>query len=124
MSQLLLSPRVELNYQLEGDGDVTFLLFNGNSLSLEFWGSFADKLATRARVNPCRDRLVLLSSGRLKRTSESLISAVILEGTDVDSSPLGPFTPSTSPVSFTVTPLGIAIAALPRIQYAMFPATG
>jgi 3-oxoadipate enol-lactonase len=50
MSQLLLSPRVELNYQFEGDGDVTFLLFNGNSLSLEFWGSFADKLATRARV--------------------------------------------------------------------------
>jgi 3-oxoadipate enol-lactonase len=50
MPQLRLSKRIDLNYQVDGDGDVTFLLFNGNSLSLEFWGALADELATRARV--------------------------------------------------------------------------
>lgn len=44
------SLNVELNYSVDGDGDTTYLLFNGATLPLEFWGSLATSLAEYGRV--------------------------------------------------------------------------
>mgnify|MGYP000102937590 CR=1 FL=1 len=50
MPTLAMSSQLNLNYQVNGSGPVTLLLFNGASLPLTFWGSWADRLATAFRV--------------------------------------------------------------------------
>ncbi|MEX0942638.1 MAG: alpha/beta hydrolase [Pseudomonadales bacterium] len=40
----------EINYLVEGSGDLDILLFNGASLNLEFWGSLAQELTAIGRV--------------------------------------------------------------------------
>lgn len=42
--------QVELNYCVEGEGQDTYLLFNGATLPLEFWGSLAVRLGHSGRV--------------------------------------------------------------------------
>lgn len=41
---------VEINYQVQGEGPDTYLLFNGASLTIAFWGSLATRLAESGRV--------------------------------------------------------------------------
>jgi 3-oxoadipate enol-lactonase len=41
---------VKLHYELTGDGDLVFLLFNGSGLRLSMWGEVADRLADLGRV--------------------------------------------------------------------------
>jgi pimeloyl-ACP methyl ester carboxylesterase len=44
------SSSVDIHYEVEGSGPATFLLFNGASLPLEFWGPVAPALAQHGRV--------------------------------------------------------------------------
>ena len=48
--ELNLQSSVALNYEVNGDGETTFLLFNGATLPLEFWGPFAEALGELGKV--------------------------------------------------------------------------
>jgi 3-oxoadipate enol-lactonase len=50
MPKLAFTHDVELNYADTGTGTPVWLLFNGNSLSLEFWGDLVRGLAQQGRV--------------------------------------------------------------------------
>ena len=51
LMQLNLNPSIKLHYEVSGQsGGPTFLLFNGASLPLDFWGPFAEKLGELGRV--------------------------------------------------------------------------
>ncbi len=48
--ELKIESSLTLNYDTIGEGDNDFLLFNGGTLPLEFWGPFAQDLAKLGRV--------------------------------------------------------------------------
>jgi pimeloyl-ACP methyl ester carboxylesterase len=50
MPLLPIATNFELKYEDSGGDAPVWLLFNGNSLTLEFWGEVADTLAARSRV--------------------------------------------------------------------------
>ena len=50
MPFLTRTTTADIHYVVEGDGPDTFLLFNGASLNLAFWGSLATRLASVGRV--------------------------------------------------------------------------
>ena len=50
MAELELTDDCAIHYLSEGGGERTFLLFNGATLPLEFWGGLADRLARASRV--------------------------------------------------------------------------
>ena len=41
---------VQINYRVDGDGDIAWLLFNGATLPLAFWDPVAVALATTEKV--------------------------------------------------------------------------
>jgi len=47
---LLRQSEADIHYRVDGEGESVFLLFNGQSTALEFWGTLATRLAERGRV--------------------------------------------------------------------------
>jgi 3-oxoadipate enol-lactonase len=50
MSLLKLHQTLQLNYRVDGDGPMTWLLFNGATLPLQFWDPVAQGLATEHKI--------------------------------------------------------------------------
>ncbi len=48
--ELKIASTVSVNYEVTGSGEQDFLLFNGATLPLEFWGPLAERLGTLGRV--------------------------------------------------------------------------
>src|SRR5215207_1764100 len=69
--------------------------------------------AMRVRVRPCSEREVRSSSGRLTRTWFSSTLTSMGCATVSDSSPLGPFTVTAGPSTFTSTPAGMSMGSRP-----------